>query len=450
VRLRVLVIAMKGVKELFRDRKAFIFTLLFPLFLMIFFRAVSGVDDGGDVTYSLAIVDMDTGEGPWDGGDPPWMVYVNNASGTDLTASEFYREVILEGRATGGEYLVKEVLARAEHESGTKRFAISMFDRVEDARKAVADGDAVVYVVIPANYSRGLQGVVDWAVVDEVKAHGEPLAHTPPDYGTATLALSGELDSFDYSFAASQVNGVLDAYTTAVYWTVRANIGAQFPGGPVSEEAGSVGTVFSSLEVSEDLNVFDLSVPGIIIFGLMMQAMGVTATLGLERKNRTLERLRMTKMTSFDLLGGTTIRWMVLGLFQVVILFSVALGLGINVAGDVPLVIAGAMLVSMVVVLATISLGLIVSSFVEDPEQATQLSVVIIMPMAFFTGAFFPVDIAAAEALPWTQGAVAMKQMMHFADWNAAMYHTGICLVMAMVLFAIGVVTYSRNRLRSS
>lgn len=443
-------IAIKGIKELFRDRKAFIFTLLFPLFLMIFFRGVSSVEDSEDVTYNVAMVDLDTGTGPWNGGDPPWMVYVNNASGTDATAPEFFHGVILEGRATGGEYLVKDVLKRARYNSGTKRFAISTYDTVEDARKAVADGDAVVYVVIPANYSQGLQGVVDWAVVDEVKAHGEPLDYTPPDYGTASVALSGELDSFDYSFAASQVNGVLNAYVATLYWTVRANIGAQFPGGPVSEEAGSVGAVFSSLEVSEDLNYFDLTVPGIIIFGLMMQAMGVTATLGLERKNRTLERLRMTKMTSLDLLGGTTMRWMVLGVFQVVILFSVALLLGLNVAGDVPLAIAGAMLVAMVVVLATISLGLIVSAFVEDPEQATQLSVVIIMPMAFFTGAFFPVDIAAAEVLPWTQGAVAMKQIMHFADWNAAMYHTGICLLMAIVLFAIGVFTYSRNRLRSN
>lgn len=448
--MRVLVIATKGIKELFRDRKAFLFTILFPLFLMIFFRAASGVGDEGDVTYSIAVVDLDTGDGLWDDTDPPWMDYVNNASGTDMSATEFFKEVILEGRGTGGEYFVKDVLKQAKYESGTQRFSVTTFDDVDGAKKAVADGDAVAYVVIPSNYSNALQGVVDWAVVDEVKAHGEPLDYQPPDYGTATIALSGELTSFDYSFAASQVNGVLNAYTEALYWTVRGNIGAQFPGGPVSEEAGSTGVVFSSLDVSEELNIFDLTVPGIIIFGLMMQAMGVTATLGQERKDRTLDRLRMTKMTSFDLMGGTTIRWMVLGVFQVAILFGVALLLGLNVAGNVPITVAGAMVIALVVVLATISLGLIVSAFVEDPEQATQLSVVVIMPMAFFTGAFFPVDLAAAEVLPWTQGAIAMKQMMHFADWGSAMYHTGICLLMALVLFAIGVFTYSRNRLRSN
>ncbi len=447
--MKVLVISVKGIKEMFRDRKAFLFTILFPLFLMIFFRAASGVGDEGDVTYSIAVVDLDTGEGPWSDTAPPWMEYVNNASSTDMTAEEFFHEVILEGRATGGEYFVEEVLKEAEYESGTKRFSVTTFDDVEGAKKAVADGDAVAYVVVPANYSIALQGVVEWGVVDEVKAHGEPLGYQPPDYDTATVALSGELTSFDYSFAASQVNGVLAAYTETLYWTVRANIGAQFPGGPVSEEAGSTGVVFSSLDVSEELNIFDLTVPGIIIFGLMMQAMGVTATLGQERKDRTLDRLRMTKMTSFDLLGGTTIRWMVLGVFQVAILFGVALIFGLNVAGDVPSTIAGAMLIALVVVLATIALGLIVSSFVDDPEQATQLSVVVIMPMAFFTGAFFPVDFAWAEVLPWTQGALAMKQMMHFADWGSAMYHTSICLLMALVLFVIGVVTYSRNRLRS-
>ena len=448
--MRVLVVAVKGIKELFRDRRALLFTLLFPLFLMVFFRAASGVDDVEDTTYSIAVVDLDTGDGPWDASEPPWMAYLHNASGTDVTASEFFRESILEGRETGGEYLVEEVLREVEHESGVKRFSVTQHEDVDRAREAVADGDAVTYVVIPANYSQALQGVVDWAVVDEVKAHGEPLDHTPSGYGTATVALSGELTSFDYSFAASQVNAVLAVYRETLYWTVRSTIGAQFPEGPVSEEAGSTGVVFSSLDVSEELNLFDLTVPGIMIFGLMMQAMGVTATLGQERKDRTLDRLRMTKMTSFDLLGGTTIRWMVLGVFQVVILYGVALLLGLNVAGDVPLTVAGAMVIALVVVLATISLGLIVSAFVDDPEQATQLSVVVIMPMAFFTGAFFPVDIAAAEVLPWTQGALAMKQMMHYAEWGDAMHHAAICLVMALVLFAVGVVTYSRNRLRSN
>jgi ABC-2 type transport system permease protein len=448
--MRVLVIAVKGIKELFRDRKALLFTLLFPLFLILFFRAASGIEDVEDTTYSIAVVDLDTGEGLWDDTEPPWMEHVNNASGTHMTATEFFRESILGGRGTGGEYLVEDVLKSAEYPSGVKRFSVSLHDDEARAREAVADGDAVAYVIIPVNYSQALQGVVDWAVVDELRAHGESLGYRPPDYGIATVALSGELTSFDYSFAASQVNAVLQTYTETLYWTVRGNIGAQFPEGPVSEEAGSTGVVFSSLDVSKELNLFDLTVPGIIIFGLMMQAMGVTATLGQERKDRTLDRLRMTKMTSFDLLGGITIRWMVMGVFQVIILFGVALLLGMNVAGDVPLTIAGAMLIALVVVLATISLGLIVSAFVDDPEQATQLSVVVIMPMAFFTGAFFPVDVAAAEVLPWTQGALAMKQMMHYADWGSAAYHTAICLVMALVLFAVGVLAYSRNRLRSN
>jgi ABC-2 type transport system permease protein len=446
--MRVLVIAVKGIKELFRDRKALLFTLLFPLFLILFFRAASGVGDVDDTTYSIAVVDQDTGGGLWNATGPPWMGYVNNASGTDMTASEFFRGTVLEGRDTGGEFFLEEVLEKAEYDSGVKRFSVTVHEDVDGAREAVADGDAVAYVIIPANFSQALQGVVDWAVVDEVKAHGEPLSYQPPDYGTATVAFSGELTSFDYSFAASQVNAVLVVYRETLYWTMRANIGSQFPGGPVSEEAGSAGVEFSSLDVSEELNVFDLTVPGIIIFGLMMQAMGVTATLGQERKNRTLDRLRMTKMTSFDLLGGITIRWMVMGVFQVIILFGVALLLGMNVAGEVPLTIAGAMLTALVVVLATISLGLIVSAFVDDPEQATQLSVVVIMPMAFFTGAFFPIDVAAANVLPWTQGALAMKQMMHYADWGGAMYHTLVCLVMALVLFAVGVITFSRNRLR--
>jgi hypothetical protein len=52
--------------------------------------------------------------------------------------------------------------------------------------------------------------------------------------------------------------------------------------------------------------------------------------------------------------------------------------------------------------------------------------------------------------LPWTQGALALKQMMIYAELGDAMTHAAFCLVGAMVLFIIGVVSYSRKRLRSN
>ncbi len=442
-------IAIKGVKEFMRNRQSLLFAVLFPIVIMIVFRIVFSAGDVEAPTRTIAVVDLDTGTGPWDTTEPPWMVYFNEGRPVNVTAEEMFRQDILMNSSSGGEFFVDEVLGKAMHEGTDKpMFEMVRYDTVDEGWSAVTDREVVALIVVPSNFSAALQGRIDKAVVDEVRAHGIALNYTIPDYGDTTVDMSGELTSFDYSFTATMVTGQLEGYTRALYQSVRATVGERLPGGPVSEQAGSVMPRQLAIKKTERLNNFDLMLPGVIVFGLMMQAMGVTATMGKERKEKTLNRLRITKMTSFDMLAGTTIRWMVLGIVQVLLFMAVALLLGINVGGAMAPTVAAVILIGLVVVLATISLGLILSAFIDDPEQATQLAVVIIMPMAFFTGVFFPVDFAAAKALPWSQGAEAMQQAMLYSSWPDALTHTAIMLVEAIVLFSIGVFVYSRKRLR--
>jgi ABC-2 type transport system permease protein len=447
----VMPIAVKGVKEFLRNRMSFVFAVLFPIVIMVVFRIAFGGGGGTDASsYPVAVVDLDTGEGPWDVSDPPWLPYFNANGSVNLTASELFDQLIIQNQSTGGEFLVKKVLAKAELEgTDTRAFRITEYPTVEKGWNAVTDRKAAALVVVPANFSRALQGVVDRAVVDELRAHGITLNYSMPDYGDTAVNLSGELTSFDYSYAATLVTGQVMGYTEVVYHTVRVNTAMALGLAPVSEQAGSVMPHSVPIKLTRELNNFDMMLPGVIVFGLMMQAMGVTVTLGTEMKSKTLNRLRLTKMTSFDMMAGTTIRWMILGVIQVVLFMVVALLLGVRTGGPLPMAFAGAILIGLVVVIATLSLGLIISSFIDDPEQASQLSVVIVMPMAFLTGVFFPVDFEFAKALPWSQAAEAMKQVMVYGSWGDAMAHVAIVLVESLVLFAISVYLFSSRRLRS-
>jgi len=449
MRTHVMPIAVKGIREFFRNRQSFIFAVLFPVVIMVVFRIAFGGGDQPVYTYDVAMVDLDTGEGPWDTTEPPWLPYFNEGQPVNLTAAQLFHQLVLQNSTSGGEFFSKQVLGKAKHAgTDTPMFSISKFPTEEKGWDSVVDRNARALVVVPANFSRALQGLVDKAVVDELRAHGVTLNYTMPDYGDAKVNLSGELTSFDYSFTASLVTGQLIGYTETVYHTVRGVVGSSFPEGPVSEQAGSVMPRAVAIKTTEKLTNFDLMLPGVIVFGLMMQAMGVTATLGKEMKDRTLNRLRLTKMTAFDMMAGTTVRWMTLGVIQVLLFMAVALLLGIRTGGPLHVAVAGAILIGLVVVMATLSLGLIVSSFIDDPEQATQISVVIVMPMAFFTGVFFPVDFAFAKALPWSQAAEAMKQVMTYGSWSDAMGHIIIVLVESAVLFAVGVFLFSSRRLR--
>jgi len=106
-------------------------------------------------------------------------------------------------------------------------------------------------------------------------------------------------------------------------------------------------------------------------------------------------------------------------------------------------------LIAMVAILASIALGLIISSFVDDPEQAGNIGTAIVVPMSFLTGAFFPMDLAFAQVLPWTQAAHAMKQAMLYADFAQASVHLMYAFIGALVLFIIGVMVFKKMRLET-
>jgi ABC-2 type transport system permease protein len=146
---------------------------------------------------------------------------------------------------------------------------------------------------------------------------------------------------------------------------------------------------------------------------------------------------------------GTTLRWMFVGALQAVVLILVVLAVGTKVAGDVGPTMAYVFVIGLVAILASIALGLIISSFVDDPEQAGNIGTAIVVPMSFLTGAFFPMDVAFAQVLPWTQAANAMKQAMLYSDFDQAGIHLMYALAGAVALFAIGVLIFKKKRLET-
>ena len=267
-------------------------------------------------------------------------------------------------------------------------------------------------------------------------------------YAHALMDLSGGLGSFDFSFASSNVQGLVMGYLGALEGMVRAQVGAGLPGGPVTNEGGSVTMQFVSVGETEEFTMFDWQVPGIFIFALLMTAIFVTATLATEYKNKTVHRMRLTKMTSLDLMAGTTLRWLFIGGMQIVILFVVAWLLGTKVAGEFLPIFLMCFVIAVVAVLASISLGLIIAAFVDDPEQAGNIGTGIAIPLSFLTEAFFPLEFGPAKAIPWSHAANGMKQLMLYDSWDTALVHLGWAFVGAIILFIAGVFIYQQRRLR--
>ena len=448
--MKMIVVALKGIKESLRDKKNFAFLMIFPILFLVMFRIAFGWGPEATETYAIAVLDEDTGEGPWDMSDPEWLAMMNQMNGTDYTGPEFFKEDILQGHDTGGQFFVEEILRKAEHEDAdVKMFDVTMVETRKKGEKMVENEDAVCFLVIPANFSSALQGNVDQAVVEEARAQGLMINMTSDEYAHAAIELSGSLGNFDYSFAASLVQGQLYGYVNGMYSIIRQTVGEGFPGGPVVVQGGSVRSQYVSVGDTEDFTVFDWQAPGIVVFALMMTAIYVALTLAMEIKNRTLQRLRLTKMTALDMMGGTTIRWLFVGVLQVIILIAILMAVGTRMSGDFGTTVAYLFMIAMVTVLASIALGLIISSFVDDPEQAGNIGTALVVPMSFLTGAFFPMDLAFAQVLPFTQASNALKQAMLFGDWGQANIHMMYALVGAVVLFIIGVLIFKKKRLET-
>ena len=134
-------------------------------------------------------------------------------------------------------------------------------------------------------------------------------------------------------------------------------------------------------------------VPGIMGMILTMTMVMITSmAIVREREHGTLEQLIVTPMKSWELMLGKIIPYVFVGLVQA----SVALLVGILVF-DLPIRgnLVELFLYTLLFIVASLSLGILISNFSRTQMQAMQLSFFIFLPSVLLSGFMFP-----REAMP--------------------------------------------------
>ena len=134
-------------------------------------------------------------------------------------------------------------------------------------------------------------------------------------------------------------------------------------------------------------------VPGIMGMILTMTMVMITSmAIVREREHGTLEQLIVTPMKSWELMLGKIIPYVFVGLVQA----AVALMVGILVF-DLPIRgnLVELFLYTLLFIVASLSLGMLISNFSKTQMQAMQLSFFIILPSVLLSGFMFP-----REAMP--------------------------------------------------
>ncbi|HEX2896024.1 MAG TPA: ABC transporter permease [Marmoricola sp.] len=190
------------------------------------------------------------------------------------------------------------------------------------------------------------------------------------------------------------------------------------------------------------LKTIQFVTPGLLGWAVAMSAaFGAAATLQGWRQSKLLRRLQLSPVPTRSIVGariGVTI-----GIALVQMAIFVGLGsslLGLRLDGSwwmaIPLLVCGT--------LAFMSIGLLAGSISRTTEGAVNMANFIVLPMAFLSGSFFPLDSAPgwlqviSRALPLRHLNDGMLDVMvRGQSWTAAFAPMAILLGFTVVLTAV-------------
>ncbi|PZS10824.1 MAG: ABC transporter permease [Acidimicrobiales bacterium] len=151
--------------------------------------------------------------------------------------------------------------------------------------------------------------------------------------------------------------------------------------------------------------------PGLLGWAISMSAVfGASLTLVEWRRRKVLRRLQLAPVSLAAVITARVGVSIAIALVQGVIFVGIALlpAFGLQLTGDwwlaIPLIICAT--------LAFFAIGLLAGSFAKSAEGASGISNLIVLPMAFLSGAFFPLDSAPA----WLRSLSEVFPLKHLVD----------------------------------
>ena len=191
-------------------------------------------------------------------------------------------------------------------------------------------------------------------------------------------------------------------------------------------------------------------VPGII--GVLLSVtMIVVASISLvrERERGTLEQLIVTPISKTGLIMGKILPFLLVGYVQITVILVLGLVLfDVPMRGSVPTLY----LIALPFVLASVAIGLFVSTIVQNQAQAMQLGFLFLLPNILLSGFMFPREAMPAPA-QWVGAALPLT---YFLRVLRGILLRGVGLeslwreAVVLVGFSVGLIGLSVRRFRKT
>ncbi|MBL6983241.1 MAG: ABC transporter permease [Anaerolineales bacterium] len=288
--------------------------------------------------------------------------------------------------------------------------------------KSLRDRDATVLIIIPPDFSQ---------VIAEAQSGETP---------TTTLEFVGDLTNPYYTVAAVMAITALDSYTVSM-----------------TSEYRAVELLETALGGSAARTEFEIYIPGLFVFAVILIMFQAAMMVARDIESGTLQRLKITRLTAFEYLSGTTTWLVLIAVVTILVTFATAAAFGFRSQGALWI----AILVGIITSLSIIGVGMIVASFSKTVSQAF---VIANFPFGFFmflSGAAFPVpmgtlftiagrDISIVDILPPTHAVAALNKVFTLGvGLDGVIYELCALSLLSVIYFAIGVWLFRRMHLKA-
>ena len=314
-------------------------------------------------------------------------------------------------------------LARTTQKEGTTiPLKVKTISHRELAIKKLKNKKADAVVIIPADFSERLQKMA------KIKNA------VPPD-----IEFIGDLTDVNYMITAIWANEALSNYITEV-----------------TGKSPSLKVTETALGSSGKIDDFTYSVPGLLILALIMLMFTAAIALVTEVENKTMLRLKLSRLNAFEFLAGVSVVQIVVGLISILLTLAVAIGLGFHYSGS---------LLTLLFIAALTSVSIIAFSLILAAATKTVNEVLIVgnFPLflfMFFTGVAFPIKgkvlltilgypITLPGLMSPCHAVSALKKIMIMnMGFRDVLPEIVALIVLTAVYFAFGILAFNKRHMQ--
>jgi len=224
----------------------------------------------------------------------------------------------------------------------------------EEAVESLRTRKADVVLVLPENLSASVAAYPDSSGL------------------TSRIELIGDVTQMEYIIGAVWSEELINSYIKEV-------AGIRMP----------VSWYETTLGFSGKRTYFELYVPGLLILSIIMIIFSASAAIVREPESRTLERLRISRLSALEFLTGISLVQLIVAILSLLLALLTAMALGYTL---IPGTFWFILLITVLTAFSMISFSLLVAAMCRSVKEVAIIGTFPLFLLMFFTGAAFPVS----------------------------------------------------------